>query len=247
MSGNQSQLNTLAAQQQQTTDQIYQLITQSSSALTCGPNCQKTQNTEVLRQDYLDAQANVQTAPIQLQEAEQNYYTYTQGTAGYNVVKASSVSQQASALVGSTTTTFQSDVDNATDLTTTYNSLDTTYQKLYDLYEKYLEENYELQMQINEVNTDVITNDRKAYYKGQGYDKLNSWYILFKWIYVFLVFIFILGMLLAGSNYSFMAKFGILIALILYPFVINYIVMFVINFIMQIYSLLPKNAYTTIH
>lgn len=247
MSSNQSQLNTLAAQQQQTTDQINQLITQSSSALTCGPNCQKTQNTEVLRQDYLDAQSNVETAPIQLQQAEQNYYTYTQGTSGYNAVRASSLSQQATALVGSTTSTFQSDVDNATDLTTTYNSLDTTYQKLYDLYGKYLEENYELQMQINELNTDVITNDRKAYYKGQGYDKLNSWYILFKWIYVFLVFIYILGMLLAGSSYSFMAKFGILIALILYPFVINYIVMFVINFIARIYGLFPQNAYTTIH
>jgi hypothetical protein len=246
MSLNQFQLNSLATQQQQTTDQINALISQSTDALTCGPNCQKTRKSESLKQDYLNAQENVETAPYQLETAEKNYYTYTEGTAGYNAIRANAVTQQAAAVTDSASSAFQQGVDAATNLTTTYNSLNTTYQNAFELYKKYLEENAKLQNEINEINTDTVTNDRKTYYESQGYNKLQSWYKLFKWIYIFLLIIYVIGLFLAGSRYSFISKIGILFALILYPFVINYVVMFVYNGLSRIYSLLPKNAYTTL-
>jgi len=246
MSLNKNQLNSLAAQQQQTTDQINALIAQSSDALMCGPNCQKTRKADSLQQTYLNAQANVETAPVQLQTAEQNYYTYTQGTAGYNSIRANAIMQQAAQATDSASATFQNGVDSATSLTATYNSLSSTYQNTFELLQKYLEENVELQDEINEINTDTVTNDRKTYYESQGYDKLKSWYKLFMWIYIFLVAIYVIGIFLAGSSYSFIAKFGILIGLILYPFAINYVVMFVYTSLRRVYDLLPKNAYTTL-
>jgi len=243
---NQTQLNSLASQQEQTTAQINQLVAQSTDALTCGPNCQRTRTADTLHQDYLNAQANVETAPVQLQTAEQNYYTFTQGTAGYNAVRANAVTQQATQVTTTATTTFQNGVDSATTLTTTYDSLSSTYQNTFELFKKYLEDNAELQDEINEINTDTVTNDRKTYYESQGYNKLKSWYKLFAWIYFFLLIVYIIGLFLAGSGYSFIAKFGILIALILYPYVINYVFMFVYNGLSRVYSLLPKNAYTTL-
>lgn len=245
MSLNQTQLNSLAAQQQ-TTDQINSLIKQSTDALTCGPTCQKTRKADSLQQAYLNAQANVETAPFQLQEAKEQYYTYTQGAAGYNAVQRTAATEQAAIARESATKTFQNGVDAATDLTTTYNSLSITHQNAFELYKKYLEENAELQDEINEINTDTVTNDRKTYYESQGYDKLKSWYKLFAWIYLFLLIIYVIGLFLAGSGYSFIAKFGILISLILYPFVINYVVMFVYSGMQRVYNLLPKNAYTTL-
>jgi len=246
MSLNQNQLNSLAAQQQQTTAQVNRLISQSTDALTCGPSCQKTRTADTLHQNYLNAQANVETAPFQLQQAEQKYYTFTQGTAGYGAIRANTVAQQAAGVTSSATTIFQSGVDTATDLNTTYNSLNSTYQNTFELLKKYLEGNAELQDQINEINTDTVTNDRKTYYESQGYDKLKSWYKLFMWIYIFLLIIYFIGIFLAGSGYSFIAKFGILIAFMLYPFVVNYVVMFVYNGLYRVYSLFPKNAYTTL-
>jgi hypothetical protein len=246
MSINQTQLNSLASQQQQTTDQINSLISQSTDALTCGTNCQKTRKTDSLHQTYLNAQANVQTAPFQLQEAEKNYYTYAEGSAGYKAVRSNAVTQQAAVATSSATSTFQNGVDSATTLNTTYNSLSITYQNAFELYKKYLEENAELQDEINEINTDTVTNDRKTYYESQGYDKLKSWYKLFTWIYIFLLIIYVIGMFLAGSGYSFISKILILIALILYPFAINYVVIFAYNGLSRVYSLLPKNAYTTL-
>jgi len=246
MSLNQNQLNSLALQQQQTTAQVNSLISKSADALTCGPSCQKTRMADKLHQNFLNAQANVETAPFKLQEAEQQYYTFTQGTAGYGAVRSNAFSQQATQATESATTTFQTGFDDATYLNAIYNTLSTTYQNTFELLKKYLEDNAELQDQINEINTDTVTNDRKTYYESQGYDKLKSWYKLFAWIYFFLLIIYFIGIFLAGSSYSFIAKFGILIALIIYPFVINYVVMFVYNSLHRIYSLLPKNAYITL-
>lgn len=233
--------------QQQSTAQINQLIQQSTDALTCGPDCQKIRKTDQLRQGYLDAKANVETAPFKLQQAEQSYYTYAEGTAGYNKIRAAQATQQAATITSSAASTFQHGVATATDLTAEYDSLYTTYQNMYDLYEKYLEENAEMQMEVNTLNTDKITNNRKSFYESQGYDVLNSWYKLFKWIYIFLIVIYILGMFLSNSSYSFVARICILVALILYPLVINYIVIFVYSIMLRIYSLMPKNAYTTIN
>lgn len=242
MSQNQCKLNS----QQKTTDQINQLIQQSTDALTCGPNCQKTRKSDSLRQDYMNAQANVETAPYKLHEAEKKYYIYTEGTVGYNAVILKESTKKANQLTTSITNAFQSDVDSAKSLTETYNSLYITYQNTFELYEKYLRENSELQYQINEINTDTITNDRKTYYEGQGYTKLQSWYSLFKWIYIFLLVVYFIGIFLAGGKYSFLSKFGILILLILYPFLINYIVIFIYKTGARIYELFPKNAYTTL-
>jgi len=246
MSINQTQLNNLAAQQQESTDQINQLLQQSSDALTCGPNCQKQRKSNLLHQEYLNAQANIETAPVQLQQAEKDYYTYTQGTAGYIAIRKNQVTKQAAEAVNSATTTFQSGVDSATTLTDTYDSLMSTYDNTFELYKKYLEENAELQDQINEINTDTFTNDRKTYYESQGFNKLQSWYKLFKWIYIIFLVVYIIGFIFIRTGYSFKTKLFILIALILYPFVINYIVVFIYNGTLRLYDLLPKNAYTTL-
>ena len=231
---------------QQTTDQINQLIAQSADALMCGPSCQQAREASSLQQAYVNAQANVDTAPAQLQQAEQNYYTYTQGTAGYNTIRANSATTQAADAASSAAATFQAGVDSATELTNTYNSLHITYQNTFDLYQQYLNKNAALQGEISQINTDTVTNDRKTYYESQGYNKLQSWHTVFRWIYIILLVVYVIGMVVVGSSYSFMAKIFILLALIIYPFVINNLLLFIYSSFLHLYSLLPKNAYTTI-
>lgn len=109
-----------------------------------------------------------------------------------------------------------------------------------------MNKNAALEGEISQINTDTVTNDRKTYYESQGYNKLQSWYTLFRWIYIILLVVYVIGMVVVGSNYSFMAKFFILVALLIYPFVINNLLLFIYSSFLQLYSLLPKNAYTTI-
>jgi hypothetical protein len=249
MSDNQCQSATQQLEQQlklqQTTAQINRMISQSADALTCGPTCQRTRHAEELKQKFLDAQANVNTSSTQLDNAAREYYTYTQGTAGYNKYLSAQVSAEAKATTTKAKTAFSTAADKLKTLTKTYDLLHTTYENTFNLYEKYLLENSVLQGKVDAINTDTVTSDRKSFYEGQGLDNLNNWYILLKWIYIILIVVYVFGMILAGSNYSFLTKFLILIAFIIYPFVIVYVVSFLYNGISRIFSLLPKNAYTT--
>jgi hypothetical protein len=223
--------------------QVNRMVTQSADALTCGPNCQKTREAERLKQAYLDAKANVSTSPTQLNEAAKNYYTYTQGTAGYNRYLAAQVSSQASATSSATASTFADALGSAADLTDTYAKLYTSYENAFDLYEKYLIENSELQGSIDMINTDTVTSDRKSFYESQGLDGLNNWNTVLKWIYIIMVCIYIFGLLLAKSSYNFMSRFLILISFIVYPFIITYIVITIYTWVSKIGALIPKNVY----
>ena len=230
---------------QQTTDQINQLISQSSDAILCGPDCQKIRKTGLLRQTYLDAQANEETAPIQLQEAEKNYYTYTQGTTGYNTIRKNELTKQVSTIVASSTAKFESEIDNAKELTKTYNSLHITYKNMKELYQRYLEENKQLQKQVRHLTADTVTNDRKSFYESQGYDALQNWYILWKWIYIILVVVYVIGLFLVKSGYSIAVRIVILVALIVYPFIIQFLFRILYGLFEKLYSYLPKNIYLT--
>jgi hypothetical protein len=250
MPDTQCQASTQQLQQQlklqDTTFQINKMVSQSADALTCGPTCQKTRHSEELKQKFLDAQANINTAPSQLDAAAKEYYMYTQGESGYRKYRATQLTSQAKAIVAKTKTSFSTASNKLKALTKDYARLHTIYINTLTLYEKYLLENHNLQEQIDEINTDTVTSDRKSFYEGQGVDNLNNWYTLLKWIYVILLIVYLFGMILAGSSYSFLTKFVILLAFIIYPFVVVYVVSFLYTGIARINSLLPKNAYTTV-
>jgi hypothetical protein len=226
--------------------QINDMISNSAAQLTCGPDCQKARYSEELKQKFLDAQANVNAAPAKLDAAAKEYYTYTQGANGYNRYLSGQVSSEAKDLTSSASSTFSSASDKLLALTKTYNELNATYINSIDLYKKYLIENSVLQGKIDAISTDTVTSDRKSFYEGQGLDNLNDWYILLKWIYIFLIVVYVFGMILAGSNYSFLTKFFILVAFIIYPFVIVFVISLLYEGFLRFLSLFPKNAYTTI-
>jgi len=230
---------------QSATSQINAMISNSAESLTCGPDCQKTRYSEELKQKFLDAQANVNTAPDKLNTAAKEYYTYTQGTDGYNRYLSGQVSSESKNLTSTASATFSSASDKLLALTKTYNELNSTYINTIDLYKKYLTENSILEGRINGISTDTVTSDRKSFYEGQGVDNLNSWYILLKWIYIILIIVYVFGMILAGSNYSFLTKFLILIAFIIYPFVIVFVISLLYSSVSRFLSLFPKNAYTS--
>jgi len=230
---------------QSATSQVNRMISNSAASLTCGPDCQKARYSEELKRKFLDAQANVNTAPEKLNAAAKEYYTYTQGTNGYNRYLSGQVSSEAKDITTTATSTFSSASNNLLSLTKTYTELNSTYTNTIDLYKKYLIENSSLEERINGISTDTVTSDRKSFYEGQGLDNLNNWYIFLKWIYIFLIIVYVFGMILVGSNYSFLTRVLILLAFIIYPFVIVFVISLLYEGLLRFLSLFPKNAYMT--
>ena len=227
-------------------NQFNSLISKSSDALECGPDCQKSRRAELLKQQYLDAQQNVKYAPVKEENAAREYYAYTEGDAGYKKYQTNKLTSEIKNITTTTSTNFDKAIDSAKKLSETHDSLHANYLNVFELYKKILTENYELETNINSISTDRVTSDRKSFYEGQGVDSLNKWHVIFKWIYLVLIIIYFLGMIISESDYSFTSKITFFIIFIIYPFVIYYIVMLSYNGIIKFYKFLPENAYTSI-
>jgi len=240
--------NNMLTQQQQTTNQINQLLAQTSQSLLCGPGteCEKTQKTQDLQQKYLAAQTLLQSAPVQEQTAEKDFYVYTQGDAAYNNMLNQRLAVKANVKVNEINVSFTENTKKAKELNDTLGSLTTNYQHVLELNNNYIEENDELKRQINSYKNNLTTNDRKTYYEDQNFDILNYWFTIWRWIYFTLVTVFGVAIFLTKSSYSIWIKLILLLLLIIYPFVINIIVFYLLKLLVSIQSLLPKNVYTTL-
>lgn len=231
---------------QATTDQLNKLIAQSAESIACGPTCQRQKKEASLKASYQAAQTNVITAPAKLTQAEQAYYTYVGGVAGYNAVRGDEITDKATSVCTKIQDEFDKHVDNANNLVTIYTSLYTNYDYVNELYGNYVKENAETRNHIGAINSDVVTSDRKTYYESQSYESLTKWYYIFRWIYILLLLAFFIGILLADSDKSRTYKWVTFLLFVIYPIVIHIIVSYIIKTWNQYYILLPKNVYKSL-
>ena len=229
--------------QQETTAQINALLAKSAEALSCGPVCQKIKKTQELEQKYLDSQTNMQTAPIQLEEARKNYYVYSKGDSAYNTMLEDDLKKKADAIGNEIHSRFYEEVKKAKTLNFYYNSDLINSQNTFELYNNYFKNNKNAENIIRDAHNDVLTNDRKSFYETQEYDVLDWWYTLFIYVYYILVVVFVLGLFFSPNQMSTYKKIGLLILFIIYPFIIDYIFTFVMKIINDIKQLLPKDVY----
>jgi len=223
--------------------QFNSILQQSQQAVTCGPECQKTQNADKLKQAYLDSQTNVKTAPQQEQTAAKNYYTFVGGQAGYNNYINSELEKKANVLLDNIKKTFSSNFSSAQTLSNSYYTQLINSQYAQQIYDKYLAENEDLENKLKDSSYDMFTNDRKTYYEDQGIDSLNWWNTTLFVLYCILVVAYVLFFFISSSSFSISSRIFFLLVLIIYPFVSVKILNFLISIFYRVTSVLPKNSY----
>lgn len=60
------------------------LMNLANETISCGPTCVQNKKTQELEKTYLDAEANMVSAPEQLFSAKKDFITFTQGESVYN-------------------------------------------------------------------------------------------------------------------------------------------------------------------
>jgi hypothetical protein len=233
--GNQGQSNG-------SNEQINALLAQAAPQILCGPECQARKLTESLRQKYIDAQQNLQTAPRQVYDTRKDYLVNVDGLGSYNSTMSSSYTREANSIVTGAQTEFNDNVEEIKNMITTYNILYINVEKLTEYLITLNEENAVLQKQIEEAKSDIITNNRKSYYESQGYDVLVTWFYVYCAIYLILLVVFLLGIFLSPTSYSYAAKFAILIIFAGYPFIVPYLMPLLFYTILNIYNKIGKNV-----
>ena len=227
-------------------EKITELLNNSVKSLICGPKCQKLKVTEQLKQKYLAAETNMQTAPIVLEQTKKNYYVYSEGKPEYDNMLEEELKEKAIILSDSLTEVFNNEVSNAKTMNQYLNTALINSGYTTELLEDYITKNQELALKLKNSYGDILTNDRKTYYEIDALNRLALWYKFWWYIYYILVVVFVIALFISPSLLTIPKKFVILIFIVFYPYYIDYIVEWFNDLFHSIYINIPKNVYNTL-
>jgi hypothetical protein len=220
------------------------LMSQASDAILCNSECRQKREAEKLKQNYENAQTNLASASSQVQVAQKNYVTFTQGDVGYNNLLEEQLQEKAQVIVDKFNENFNEEVIKINSQITTYDGLLINFKNVFDLFRKYKRENIELYKDLKEESNDVLTNERKSYYQDQNIDSLKFYYYYFLLsIYVIVVICFAVFSLIYPSQTGWKSKLALLVVFIALPFFSTIILGRIIYLLYTVYDMLPKNVY----
>jgi len=221
-----------------------QLIDTTQKQLECGPECQRLQKENELKNKYDSMRENTIRAPYKEEEALKNYMVFTQGDNFYNEYQQKQYETKAVELVNKTQNIFNNEMNDVTSQIDSYYNLLFNYKNVNDLYEKYKKENSELFNKLKNTSSDIITNNRKTYYEDQKIDTLRVIYYILLIIYVIGAIIYIISLFSFPSSKPWIINFIVLLIAILYPYYSLKLFIQLNGLYNYLVSLLPKNVYT---
>ena len=255
----------LLQKQQVSQDKINELLEKSAEAMMCGPTCQKLKITEELKQKYLDAQTNIQTAPTKLEQTKKNYYIYSEGRPYYDNMLEEELTQKSEKISTLLSENFNDEIDSALTMNNYLNTalINSSYTK--ELLDDYTEKNKEVKLLLRDRHGDILTNDRKTYYEADALQSLKQWYRLWWYLYYILVIVLVLAFILSPSKIDVLSIVEIngkrmpmvnidniikktiaIILFIFYPYYIDYIVNWIKGVFLFVYNRIPKNVYNNL-
>ena len=232
--------------QSDNTNNANNFLNQASAALSCGPDCQKQKISDTLKQQLLNAKSNLTSAPEQLQNAIKKYFVFTKGESGYIDHMKTELDQKVKTITTKIKSNLNNIIQKGKTTISTYDGLLLNFMHIIELYKKYKKENNELEYKLKHQTSDILTNDRKTFYEEQGIDTLKFWYTVIFVLYIICVFVFIISCFMFNSKLNTIAKFVILILLIIYPFISTQMLSYIISMYNQFMNILPSNAYIDI-
>jgi len=220
------------------------MISQASDAILCNSECRKQRQSDTLQQNLFDAQINLKTSSNQVQVAEKNYITFSQGTAAYNDLLDNQLQQKAEIISDKFLQNFDEESIQINSQINTYSGLLINFRNIVDLFKKYLVENTELKKELKVESNEVLTNERKTYYEDQNISNLEKIYFYFLLV-IYIIFVISFGVfsIIFPSQTSWKVRLAIFIFLIALPFFSTWILSVFIYLVYEGYNLLPKNVY----
>lgn len=166
---NNSSMVKMPAEQEELLGKISSFIdnVNSQSMLRCDDECQKNKKSSELYEKYVDAQNNERNAPDEVETAERNYYVYSKGDYAYNKMKEAEYTKKGNKIANVLKREFN---DKFKELELLYNNVQqqNTYNKhIDDLVDTYSKGNQQLEMDIQNTESQSNVANRKATYFSQ--------------------------------------------------------------------------------
>ena len=227
-------------------DNFNSFLSQAADTIACGTECQQQRTAEQLKQTYLNSQTNLDSASNQVQVAQKNYVTFTQGQQAYSAITKEQLTSSAQGETMKFLDSFNNDAKKIYSDIQSYSGLYVNLQNVFDLYDSYVNKNNELYTLLKDETSDTLTNERKTYYEDQGIDNLKFWYYyILLTIYIVFAVCFAALSFIYPSNYNWKYKLAICILFAILPFISTYLLGLLLTFLNYIYNLMPKNVHLT--
>ena len=220
------------------------LIQAQNQMMACDAQCEHDKKLAKLRDVYEATEDNLETAPMKMEVARKNYLEFKYGQDDY-VTKASvALKKEADDVIANMTHVWNQEKDMITVLISDYNAMLKTHADMDHYRERISASVGRLDKSFKAKQNDTITNDRKAFYQNQGIDNLRYWFYFLRWAYAAIVITYLVGVFSLPTTTSSKMKYGMLVLLVMFPFVVAVIAVASFAMIRSILSKLPYNAFT---
>jgi hypothetical protein len=222
--------------------------------VSCDETCQRDKELAILKQQMIDAEVNIDTAPQQLANTKKKYYTLLKGLASYNEMRDEELSVEADTLVKTLKEKLQRAVIGYHNRYSQHTTLSTSlaenkkYLKLLSDPKspmKTLSVPLDQTIQFDAPDNSTINSStlaRVLEYERQKYTSARSYYNYLAGYYAFAAIIVTI-MRLMSDKFSVTQSVVIGLVVVLYPICIPYILTFIIFTFTYIKSYIPRNMY----
>ena len=228
-------------------DKFNNFINSANEALACDATCQQNKTASDLEQKYLDAKTNLLSAPSQVEQAAQDFITFTKGTSGYQEYQEQQLEMKAEESAKTYSSKFNEEVDKVQSEIKSYETLLQNYANVVDLRNKYAKETIYLRNKLKTKSHEVITNDRKTYYEDQENDNLQYYFYLLSAFYILLLILYVILSFMYTSPFSWMIRIAIFLFLVLYYFIGTFLFGKLVAVVSKLVGFLPQNVYTDLN
>lgn len=243
---NNTDKSSLLNQQQISQKQLTDLLEQSTNALMCGPNCQKEKKMEELKQKYLDAETNLKSAPMKLEQSKKQYYEEAKGVPFYNAMQEKELTKRAEEISNKLQNTFDKEVRDAKTMNSYLKTAQINSQYTVDLLKEYSQKRHDMKKDVVKTHGSILTNDRKTYYETDATHRLKQWYSFLWYIYYIMFIMVFLIFLYVPINMTIFKKLIILLLVIFYPYFIYPLIQKIYHLMMAFVNSFPKNVYNNL-
>ena len=228
---------------------VNKLISKANESVFCGPgsDCYKNSEIERLKKKYENKQVNKKTAPEQLDSARKNYYTYAFGQPGYIKKETEVLTRRVDKIIKKKTDSHNRNIEEINLFIDSYDSAVSYKTNLLLYLSKLYSENFELSQEIKDSVASLKTSDRKVWYEDDQIKTIDTWVTVLTGLY-WLVFAIFTGLFLYNKMWQIDRPFKyvyclVLLALIVWLYVGDYLVIKLIQLVQKLISKLPKNVY----
>jgi hypothetical protein len=224
MSTNTNPIANVIASQNQVSNvsSLNSMLGQLSAFLSCStPECQQSQQRQILENKVKKAKKWLATAPTQLANAQRELLLFQGGPQQYNQKLESDFQAKASKISQTFQKNFQQESSSIQSNLGIYQNLLMNYSNVLELYKKLTKENNSLKKDITITNGVIITNTRKSIYEYEIVDSLQGWYKWIRFFYIIIIIAYVIGLFFLPWEVPRRKFVIVLILLCLYPFFIT--------------------------